>query len=115
MASAVAQTRRVEQDLARRRTLAARQVISREDLAHAQATVDAARAAQDAARAAMESAREQLTANRELTQGSNAATPIQSPMRGTTQGPDAWAKCARSSKPKPARAKPSEWKLTQGR
>ena len=74
LASAVAQTRRVEQDLARRRTLAARQVISREDLAHAQATVDAARAAQDAARAAVDSAREQLTANRELTQGSNAAT-----------------------------------------
>jgi membrane fusion protein (multidrug efflux system) len=73
LASAVAEARRAEQDLARRRTLAARQVISREDLAHAQATVDAARAAQNAARAAVDSAREQLSANRAITQGTDAA------------------------------------------
>jgi membrane fusion protein (multidrug efflux system) len=74
LASAAAETHRVEQDLARRRTLAARQVISREDLAHAQATVAAARAAQDAASAAVAGAREQLAANRAITQGTDAAS-----------------------------------------
>ena len=74
LASAAAAVRRAEQDLARRRTLAARQVISREDLAHAQGTVDAARAAQAAARAGIDSARAQLSANRALTQGTSATT-----------------------------------------
>jgi membrane fusion protein, multidrug efflux system len=74
VASAAAERRRAEQDLARRRTLAARQVISREDLAHAQATVDAARAAEAAAQAALASARDQLAANRNITEGTAAAT-----------------------------------------
>ena len=60
---------RAEQDLARRHVLAQRQVISREDLAHAQATVDAARAAYAAAQATLQGARSQLNASRALTEG----------------------------------------------
>ena len=69
LANAAADRQRAEQDLARRRTLAARQVISREDLSHAQAVVASARAAENAARAALDAARQQLSANRELTAG----------------------------------------------
>jgi membrane fusion protein (multidrug efflux system) len=63
----------VEQDLARRRALAQRQVISREDLAHAQASAATARSAQRAAQAALEGARSQLGARRALTEGVDIA------------------------------------------
>ncbi|CAN5142821.1 HlyD family efflux transporter periplasmic adaptor subunit [soil metagenome] len=69
VANAAADRQRADQDLARRRTLAARQVISREDLNHAQAVAVSARAGENAARAALEAGRQQLSANRELTNG----------------------------------------------
>jgi membrane fusion protein (multidrug efflux system) len=68
-ARAGAELARVEQDLSRRRVLASRQVISREDLAHAQASVDAALSVQHAALAALEGSRKQLQASRAITQG----------------------------------------------
>jgi membrane fusion protein, multidrug efflux system len=68
-ARATAELSRVQQDLDRRRTLATRQVISREDLAHAQAEVAAARSAQRAALASVEGSRKQLDASRAITDG----------------------------------------------
>lgn len=68
-ARATAELSRVQQDLNRRRDLAAKQVISREDLAHAQATVEAARSAQRAALASVEGSRKQLDASRAITDG----------------------------------------------
>jgi membrane fusion protein (multidrug efflux system) len=68
-ARAGAELARVEQDLSRRRDLVRKQVISREDLAHAQATVDAARSAENAALAAVQGSRSQLDASRAIIQG----------------------------------------------
>ncbi len=72
-ARATAELARVQQDLNRRRDLAAKQVISREDLAHAQATVDVARSAQRAALASVEGSRQQLAASRAITNGVDVA------------------------------------------
>ena len=69
IARARAELVRVEQDLNRRRSLAQREIISREDLAHAQATVDAARSALRAAEAGLEGAQAQLVSRRSLTAG----------------------------------------------
>jgi membrane fusion protein, multidrug efflux system len=68
-ARATAELSRAQQDLGRRRDLAAKQLISREDLAHAQATVEAARSAQRAAFASVEGSRKQLDASRAITDG----------------------------------------------
>ncbi|MEO8161218.1 MAG: HlyD family efflux transporter periplasmic adaptor subunit [Arenimonas sp.] len=72
-ARAGAELARAEQDLARRRELARRQLISREDLAHAQATVDAARSALLATQAAVQGSRSQLDASRAIIQGVDAS------------------------------------------
>jgi membrane fusion protein (multidrug efflux system) len=74
LARASSELARVEQDLSRRRELARRQVISREDLSHAQATVDAARSAQRAAQAALQGAQSQLSAGRSITEGVDVAS-----------------------------------------
>ncbi len=68
-ARVAAELSRAEQDLRRRKELAAKEVISKEDLAHANSTVNASKSEYLAALAAVDESRRQLQSNRSLTQG----------------------------------------------
>ena len=72
-ARASAELARAELDLKRRQDLASRQLVSREDLAHAQADVNAARSAQSATLAAVQGSRSQLDASRAIIGGVDVA------------------------------------------
>jgi membrane fusion protein (multidrug efflux system) len=72
-ARAAAELARAELDLKRRQDLARRQLISREDLAHAQADVNALRSAQAATLAAVQGSRSQLDASRAIIGGVDVA------------------------------------------
>lgn len=62
---------RASEDVARRQSLAGNGAVSKEELQHAQALLNAARSAQAAAEAALVAAREQLAANQALTEGTD--------------------------------------------
>lgn len=64
---------RAQQDLERRQSVAANGAVSKEELSHAQAQLDAARSALAANQAAVVAAREQLASNRAMTEGTTVA------------------------------------------
>ena len=64
---------RAQQDLERRQNVAANGAVSKEELSHAQAQLDAARSALAASQAAVVAAREQLASNRAMTDGTTVA------------------------------------------
>ena len=64
---------RAQQDFERRQNVAANGAVSKEELSHAQAQLDAARSAAAASQAAVVAAREQLASNRAMTDGTTVA------------------------------------------
>ena len=73
VARAQSELERVQQNLARRQTVAANGAVSREELSNAQSQVAAARSALAASEAATVAAREQLASNRAMTDGTTVA------------------------------------------
>jgi len=67
----LADVKRAEDDLARRRPLVATGAVGREEFAHAEAQLAAAKSAHAAAQSAVAAAREQLASNRSLTEGTS--------------------------------------------
>lgn len=73
VARAQSELERVQQNLARRQTVAANGAVSKEELSNAQSQVAAARSALAASEAATVAAREQLASNRAMTDGTTVA------------------------------------------